>query len=76
MIAYVLGKAVEKCCKEKVINILGGLFFIISAFTSSSSTSFSLEPSTSNSLEARMLKRKPPSGSSHPCDYHLDHLKK
>jgi len=29
MIAYVLGKAVEKCCKEKVINILGGLFFII-----------------------------------------------
>jgi len=29
LIAYLLGKAVEKCCKEMVINIIGGALFII-----------------------------------------------
>ena len=29
LIAYLLGKAVEKCCSEKIINITGGCLFII-----------------------------------------------
>ena len=29
LLAQLLGKVIEKCCKEYVINIIGGVFFLL-----------------------------------------------